>query len=77
HSAMHAIKRERMVKRADPNAPLRIYLAEDGSYNLLDTATKRRFYLRAFGKDNAAVFARLLHMKPEAKDQNGEGEPWS
>lgn len=69
HSALTGITRERMVKRVPQDAPLRIILAENGRHLLYDTATKHSIYLRAFGKDNAAAFARLLTIKaPTGKE---------
>jgi putative photosynthetic complex assembly protein len=52
--------RERAKHRADPDAPVRLVAWADGRMSLIDEATGWRAELTGFGRDNLAVFARLL-----------------
>jgi hypothetical protein len=54
---------------ADMNAPYRLILWEDGRLSLSDTATGQRYYLNAFGIDNARAFAALFR-KSRCRDRN-------
>ncbi|GAA0787206.1 phosphonoacetaldehyde hydrolase [Roseibium denhamense] len=58
--AMPALKRLRLVNDVPQDEPYRLVQWESGGLTLEDTAVKKRFYLNAFGKDNAASFASLL-----------------
>ena len=58
--AMPALKRLRMVKRLPADAPYLLVRWQSGGVTLEDTAVGKRFYLHAFGKASAGVFANLL-----------------
>lgn len=58
--SLRAFERMRRVAQVPEAAPYRIIKWQGGRVSLSDTATGERFYLEAFGKDNAAAFAALL-----------------
>ena len=58
--SLRALNRMRQVAGIPLTEPYRVIEWEDGSVSLSDSATGERFYLRAFGKDNAEAFASFL-----------------
>ena len=58
--SMRALKRVRASSDAANTQPYRIIRWENGAVSLSDTVTGQRYYLNAFGPDNAAAFAALL-----------------
>ncbi len=58
--AMPALKRLRSINEVSQQEPYMLVQWESGGLTLEDIALNKRFYLNAFGKDNAASFAELL-----------------
>lgn len=58
--AMPALKRMRLVGGDAQDLPYTITIWARDRVTLTDSVTGRQFYLNAFGKDSAAVFARLV-----------------
>ena len=58
---MRSFARDRRALGASPTAPFILTLWEDGSLSLTDPVTDENVFLNAFGKDNVAAFATLLH----------------
>ena len=58
--SQRAFQRMRFVGDISDQAPWRVIRWENGAVSLSDTATGERFYLNAFGKDNAEAFAAFL-----------------
>ncbi len=58
--SMRAMTRVRSSSNAVNTQPYRIIRWENGAVSLSDTVTGQRYYLNAFGPDNAAAFAALL-----------------
>jgi putative photosynthetic complex assembly protein len=63
--AMNGLRRERMLRGKPVDAPWRLIRWDNGRLTLSDTATGQRVELDAFGKTNAAAFARFLDNKGE------------
>jgi len=64
---LRALARERRMDKLGHDVPFRLSAWPDGRLTLDDTADGRRIELEAFGPDNAAVFARLLAAKGNAR----------
>lgn len=77
HSAYRGLKRERLVNKVDMAAPIRIVLSENGHYSLVDPATDKTIYLRAFGKDNEAAIGRYLTLSVGTNPIAPQKEPRS
>lgn len=58
--SLRALERMRLVANVPVETPWRLIRWDTGRVSLSDTATGERFYLEAFGRDNAAAFAALL-----------------
>lgn len=58
---MRSFGRDRLALGASPKAPFILTLWSDGSLSLTDPVTDEDIFLNAFGKDNVAAFASLLH----------------
>ena len=58
--SLRGLDHERNKFRGAPDAPYRLILWEDGRLSLSDTATGQRYYLNAFGIDNARAFLALF-----------------
>ena len=54
------IQRERLIRDADPTAPVRILRRENGHIAIADTVTPLTVELVGYGADNVASFARLV-----------------
>ncbi len=54
------LQRERAKHRVAPDAPVRLIAWADGRLSLIDDSTGWRAELTGFGRDNLAVFARLM-----------------
>jgi putative photosynthetic complex assembly protein len=67
--SLRGLNHERNKHSADPNAPYRLILWEDGRLSLSDTATGQRYYLNAFGIDNARAFAALFRKRDAPGDE--------
>lgn len=63
--SLRAFERMRLVSRVAPDQPYRLIRWENGAISLSDTGTGERFYLDAFGPDNAAAFAAFLKQGPD------------
>jgi putative photosynthetic complex assembly protein len=72
--SLRGLNHERNKHRADMNAPYRLILWEDGRLSLSDTATGQRYYLNAFGIDNARAFAALFRKSDAATATSGHKE---
>lgn len=57
---MRGLMRERMLKEADRNSPVRVAQWADGALTLTDIATGRIIELGSFGPDNRRAFAAIL-----------------
>lgn len=66
YGSLRALERMRTVDAASMAAPYRLIKWESGAISLSDTTNGQRFYLEAFGKDNAAAFAALLDTREGA-----------
>lgn len=62
--ALRALARERRMRELGSAAPFELNARADGRLTLVDTATQARVDLESFGPTNAAVFARLLTLRP-------------
>ncbi|MFQ6551087.1 photosynthetic complex assembly protein PuhC [Aestuariibius insulae] len=54
------LDRKRMLNDADPDAPVRVALLENGHVSVIDDATDFSVELIGYGKDNVAAFQRLI-----------------
>ena len=63
--SLRAFERMRLVSRIAPDQPYRLIRWQNGAISLSDTGTGERFYLDAFGPDNAAAFAAILKQGPD------------
>ncbi len=61
-TAMRAMTSARLVRNIGPQAPFKLVYTDEGQLILIDPETERHLQLRAFGKDNAAIFADLLNL---------------
>jgi putative photosynthetic complex assembly protein len=61
--SMRAFNRMRFVDTVETSQPYRIIQWENGAVTLSDTVTGERYFLNAFGPDNAAAFAKLIDAK--------------
>jgi len=57
---MRGLMRERMLKEAERDAPLKVTQWADGALTLTDIATGRIIELGSFGPDNRRAFAAIL-----------------
>jgi len=62
---LRGLARDRRLEDVGPDEPFSLTLWSDGRLSLADPSTGREIELNAFGKDNAAPFARLLAMAKE------------
>jgi putative photosynthetic complex assembly protein len=58
---MRGLNRARMQRNLPLDTPWRLIRWDNGRMTLSDTATGQRVELDAFGKTNAAAFARFLN----------------
>jgi len=61
-TAMRAMTSARLVRNIGPDSPFKLVYTAKGQLILFDPETERHLQLRAFGKDNAAIFADLLDL---------------
>jgi putative photosynthetic complex assembly protein len=66
--SLRAFKRMRLVSGVPQSQPYRVIEWTGGAVSLSDTATGERFYLDAFGRDNAAAFATFLNNHAGGKE---------
>jgi putative photosynthetic complex assembly protein len=59
--SLRAFNRMRLVAGVPQNQTYRLIAWTGGAVSLSDTGTGERFYLDAFGRDNAAAFAEFLN----------------
>lgn len=59
--SLRAFNRMRLVSGVAETQPYRLIRWTGGAVTLSDTGTGERFYLDAFGRDNAAAFAKFLN----------------
>ncbi len=72
---MRGVARQRRMRGEGPETPVVLSRHEDGQIWLHDPASDMRFYLDAFGRDNAGAFAEILEREAEILSASREGEP--